>query len=114
MYKRQAGDDWLAGWLVGLRAAAAMNADRPPLDLDAVGRAVVGSARTRTSRLSLAFLQAAADGAVAQAWHALLAALPDPDPTPLRRAAAEIMRHGATSGSDMLAGFLAAPFPTFP
>lgn len=109
-----AGDDWLAGWLVGLRAAAAMNPTDPPLAVEAVGRAVVGSARTRTSRLSLAFLQAAADGAVAEAWHALLAALPDADPTPLRHAAAEIMRHGATSGSDMLAGFLAAPFPGFP
>jgi hypothetical protein len=103
-----AGDDWLAGWLVGLRAAAALaNAD-PPLTIEAVGRAVVGSARTRTSRLSLALLQAAADGAVAEPWHALLAALPDADPTPLRLGAAEIMRHGATSGSDMLAGFLAA------
>jgi hypothetical protein len=109
-----AGDDWLAGWLVGLRAAAAMNNARPPLDLEAVGRAVVGSARTRTGRLSLAFLQAAADGAVAEPWHALLAALVDADQMPLRHAAAEIMRHGATSGSDMLAGFLAAPFPSFP
>lgn len=103
-----AGDDWLAGWLVGLRAATAMNNGRPPLDLDAVGRTVVGSARLRTSRLSLAFLQAAADGALAEPWHALLDALMDTDQTSLRHAAAEIMRHGATSGSDMLAGFLAA------
>ncbi len=103
-----AGDDWLAGWLVGLRAATAMNGAQSPLNLEAVGRAVVGSARSRTSHLSLAFLQAAADGAVAEPWHALLAALVDADPTPLRHAAAEIMRHGATSGSDMLAGFLAA------
>lgn len=103
-----AGDDWLAGWLVGLRAAAAMDASDPLLPLEAVGRAVVASARSRTSRLSLAFLQAAADGAVAEPWHALLAALVDADPAPLRHAAAEIMRHGATSGSDMLAGFLAA------
>lgn len=103
-----AGDDWLAGWLVGLRAATAMNNGQPPLDLDAVGRTVVGSARLRTSRLSLAFLQAAADGALAEPWHALLDALMDTDQTSLRHAAAEIMRHGATSGSDMLAGFLAA------
>ncbi len=105
-----AGDDWLAGWLVGLRAAAAVNASPPPLALDAVARAVVGSARPRTTRLSLAFLQAAANGAVAQPWHDLLAALADAEPTLLRHAAAEIMRYGATSGSDMLAGFLAA-FP---
>jgi hypothetical protein len=103
-----AGDDWLAGWLVGLRAAAAIGAAPPPLPLDAVGRAVVDSARPRTSRLSLAFLQAAADGAVAETWHALLSALPDGDPALTRAAAAEIIRHGATSGADMLAGFLAA------
>jgi hypothetical protein len=109
-----AGDDWLAGWLVGLRAAATLNGYRPQLELDAVGRAVVGSARARTSRLSLAFLQAAADGAVAEPWHALLAALVDGVQYQLRHAAAEIMRHGATSGSDMLAGFLAAPFPSSP
>jgi len=109
-----AGDDWLAGWLVGLRAAAAMDDEDRPLAVNAVAQAVVDSARARTSRLSLAFLQAAADGAVAQAWHALLAALPDADPMPLHRAAAEIMHHGATSGSDMLAGFLVAPFPAFP
>jgi hypothetical protein len=108
-----AGDDWLAGWLVGLRAAAATQDAEPLLPLQAVGRAVVGSARPRTSRLSLAFLQAAADGAVAEPWHILLAALGDADQTPLRHAAAEIMRHGATSGSDMLAGFLAAPFLTY-
>jgi hypothetical protein len=83
------------------------------LDIDAMARAIVDSARSRTSRLSLAFLQAAADGAVPQPWHDLLAALADADPVPLRHAAAEIMRHGATSGSDMLAGFLAAPFPSF-
>lgn len=103
-----AGDDWMAGWLVGLRAAAALDDSDPLLPLEAVGRAVVGSARPRTSRLSLAFLQAAADGAVAEPWHALLAALPDADPSLIRRAAAEVMRFGATSGSDMLAGFLAA------
>ena len=55
--------------------------------------------------------QAAADGAVAETWHALLSALPDGDPALTRAAAAEIMRHGATSGADMLAGFLAALLP---
>lgn len=103
-----AGDDWLAGWLIGLRSATAMDDTKLSLGIGAVGCAVVDCARSRTNRLSLALLQAAADGAVAQPWHHLLAALPDADPSPLRHAAAEIMRHGATSGSDMLAGFLAA------
>lgn len=101
-----AGDDWLAGWLVGLHAAAAL--ETPPLPPVAVGRAVVNSAGARTTRLSLAFLQAAADGASAAPWHALLAALPAAAPGPLRTAADAIMHTGATSGSDMLAGFLAA------
>ncbi|MBE2232590.1 MAG: DUF2877 domain-containing protein [Anaerolinea sp.] len=101
-----AGDDWLAGWLVGLRAAAALDSTAPPLPLEVVGQAVVASART--TRLSLAFLQAAADGAAAEPWHMLLAGLPSDDPDPLRPAAAAILRTGATSGADMLAGFLAA------
>jgi hypothetical protein len=103
-----AGDDWLAGWLVGLHAAAAMSDDEPPLAMKAVSRAVIDSATTRTSRLSLAFLQAAAEGTATEAWHRLIAALPDADPAPTRAAMVEILRYGATSGADMLAGFLAA------
>lgn len=101
-----AGDDWLAGWLVGLHAAAALAKGNPPLPPEAVGQAVLASART--TRLSLAFLQAAADGAAAEPWHALLATLPAAAPGPLQKAAAAIIRTGATSGADMLAGFLTA------
>lgn len=105
-----AGDDWLAGWLVGLRAVAAMADPRaePPLALEAVGAAVVASAQQRTTRLSLAFLQAAAEGAVDEAWHSLLAALTDASMFQIKVAAERVMEHGATSGSDMLAGFLRA------
>jgi hypothetical protein len=103
-----AGDDWLAGWLVGLHATANIRDGEPPLALKAVARTVIDRATTRTTRLSLAFLQAAAEGAAAEAWHRLIAALPDADPAPTHAAMIEIMRYGATSGADMLAGFLAA------
>lgn len=105
-----AGDDWLAGWLIGLRAQAGLAAadSDPLLPLDAVGEAIVEAAEGYTTALSLAFLRAAAVGAVPQAWHTLLASLPDADPMALREAAHEVLRHGGTSGADMLAGFLAA------
>lgn len=104
-----AGDDWLAGWLVGLRALAELVGDSDlPLPVSRVGEAVVEGATGQTSALSLVFLQAAADGAVPQAWHSFLEALSCADLIPAQHAAEEIMRHGATSGSDMLAGFLTA------
>jgi len=106
-----AGDDWLGGWLVGLHVRAAMTPyieARQPLPVAVVGRTVVDAAAGRTTGQSLAYLRAAARGAVPQAWHDFLYALADADPDPVQRAVGEIMRHGATSGSDTLAGFLAA------
>lgn len=105
-----AGDDWLAGWLVGLRVQTALPSaeQQPALTFDAVAQAVVEAAADQTTGLSLAFLQAAAAGAVSQGWHSLLAALLSADPAALAAAVAEVMRHGSTSGADMLAGFLAA------
>lgn len=106
-----AGDDWLAGWLVGLRGLAVLReADdtEPWLPVDAVAAAVVQSAEGQTSPLSLAFLQAAAVGVVPQAWHVLIDQLSNADSVALHEAAAEVMRWGGTSGADMLAGFLAA------
>ena len=119
MYKRQglgpgltpAGDDWLGGWLVGLhvRAAMAPNTEASrPLTVAAVGRTVVEAAAGRTTGLSLAYLSAAAHGAVPRIWHDFLYALADADAGPVQHAAGGIMCHGATSGSDTLAGFLAA------
>jgi hypothetical protein len=105
-----AGDDWLAGWLVGLRAQNALMLDEegPLLQVDAVGEAIIAAAEGYTSHLSLAFLRAAAVGAVPQAWHNLIDSLTDADPMALRTAATDVLRFGATSGADMLAGFLAA------
>jgi hypothetical protein len=106
-----AGDDWLGGWLVGLhvRAAMAQNTEAgKSLAIAAIGRTVIEAAAGRTTGLSLAYLSAAAHGAVPRIWHDFLYALVDADPGPVQHAAGEIMCHGATSGSDTLAGFLAA------
>jgi hypothetical protein len=105
-----AGDDWLAGWLIGLRAWAELSGQErdPLLSVDVVGEAVIEAAEGYTTGLSLAFLRAAAVGAVAQGWHALLDGLCSADPMALREATYEVLQHGGTSGADMLAGFLAA------
>jgi hypothetical protein len=106
-----AGDDWLGGWLVGLYVLAAMTPNGEAvqsLPVAAVGRTVVNAAAGRTTGLSLAYLCTAARGAVPRIWHDFLYALADADPDPVQRCAGKIMRHGATSGSDTLAGFLAA------
>jgi hypothetical protein len=106
-----AGDDWLGGWLVGLRGLAVLRGDEetePWLPVDAVAAAVLQSAEDQTSPLSLAFLHAASAGAVPQAWHALIEQLSSADSVALHETAAEVMRWGGTSGADMLAGFLAA------
>lgn len=104
------GDDWLAGWLVGLRVSQAIdrNSEHDSLTVETVSKAVLQGASDQTTELSLAFLAAAADGALAQVWHLLIDALSNADPAPLRQVAAQIMQVGATSGADMLAGFLAA------
>ncbi|MER2600691.1 MAG: DUF2877 domain-containing protein [Caldilineales bacterium] len=104
-----AGDDWLAGWLMGLHTRAGlMSATAHPLSTADAAAAVLSAAQGRTTRLSLAFLQAAADGAANEAWHNLITTLSKPSKRLLRAATAQVMAHGATSGSDMLAGFLAA------
>jgi hypothetical protein len=106
-----AGDDWLAGWMVGLRSRDAMienDASVPVLTTETVNQAILRAIQGQTSELSLAFLAAAAEGAISQPWHRLLDALSNADSMPLREAAAAILRQGATSGADMLAGFLAA------
>lgn len=104
-----AGDDWLAGWLVGLRVGHAIDgtSGQAGLTVEAVGKAVLQGAFNQTTELSMAFLAAAADGALSRVWHLLIDALSSADPAPLRHVADQILHVGATSGADMLAGFLA-------
>jgi hypothetical protein len=67
---------------------------------------VVETAADLTTILSAAFLQAAARGECSAAWHALLGALVEGSDAALTAAATEVLSHGATSGADILAGFL--------
>jgi hypothetical protein len=97
------GDDWLAGLLMWTWLAH----PRP----EAVGAAVVGAAAPRTTTLSAALLRCAAEGECDEAWHALLYGLALERQADVEAAARRILNHGATSGADMLAGFLYATGP---
>jgi hypothetical protein len=108
-----AGDDWLAGWLLGLHLTGDL---RSLADLEGL---IAEIAPTRTTTLSRAFLAVAAAGEADESWHDLLdalagelanqrivsASLASQDRVSLAFHA--ILQHGATSGAAMLAGFFA-------
>lgn len=93
------GDDFLAGLMLALWAREG-EAARP------LCAQIVAAAAPRTTRLSGAFLRAAADGLADERWHALLYALAGASGPALEQAAQAVLAFGATSGLDMLAGFL--------
>jgi len=93
-----AGDDFLAGVMLW----AWLTHPAPGL----LCRALVEVAAPRTTTLSAAFLRAAARGECDANWHRLLAVLSTSGAAQLAPAVQQIMAHGATSGADMLAGFL--------
>lgn len=92
------GDDFL----VGLMLWAWVAHPRPRWFCPAVAE----TAAELTTILSSAFLQAAARGECSAAWHALLGALTEGSDAALTAAATQVLSHGATSGADILAGFL--------
>ncbi len=94
-----AGDDFLAGLLLALWAQRG-EAVRP------LCTAIAAAAIPRTTRLSGAFLQAAAEGLADQRWHVLLQALTGASDAAIEAAAQAVLAFGATSGPAMLAGFL--------
>lgn len=97
-----AGDDWLAGWLLGRHLAPDQT------ELAGLSGSIVAAAAGRTTTLARAFLACAAAGEADEAWHELLAALAGESAAQrIGRAVACILGHGATSGATMLAGFLA-------
>jgi hypothetical protein len=116
-----AGDDWLAGWLLALHlteSALGLAFDVPGSPVLAystanqyssrlaLARASVRSALSSTTVLSGAFLKCACQGEADANWHALLRALAYGVAEEVKLAARTILAYGATSGADMLAGFL--------
>jgi hypothetical protein len=93
------GDDFLAGVMVASRImekASRLN----------VPNVIFEAAKPRTNRISRAFLRAAHDGQIDERWHRLLAALAGAETVSLERSTRAILAFGASSGLDMLAGFL--------
>lgn len=99
------GDDVLAGVLLALWAAlGAYHAGERALLIEAICEAAV----PRTTRLSRAFLEAASRGEVDVRWHRLLDALSGASDSRLDEAVHDVLAFGATSGLDMLGGFVSA------
>ncbi len=90
-----AGDDYLLGTM-----AALWLTERP----DALVT-IAKVAGPKTTALSRAFLNAAADGEFIEPWHALVLAWDAKDRLAMSRAIERIARFGASSGRDALAGF---------
>ncbi len=93
------GDDFLAGLMLALWAREG-EAARP------LCAGIAAAAAPRTTRLSRAFLRAAAEGLADERWHALLHALAAGPEAAIERAAQAVLAFGASSGLDMLTGFL--------
>ena len=93
-----AGDDFLAG--VMLWTWLAHPTPEP------VCHTLAEVAAPRTTTLSAALLRAAARGECDANWHRLFAALSSDGTAQIALAVQQIVARGATSGADMLAGFL--------
>ena len=94
------GDDVLVGCLLTLALY--------PDTADLMRQAIVSGVRDRTTRISMAYLEAAARGEASEAWHRLVDAVAENDPDRIAAAARSVMAFGETSGSDMLAGLVLA------
>ena len=99
------GDDFVGGIFFALAHAPR---DAWAADLPAVRARVREAARTSTNVISAALLDDLIDGASYACLHDLLAALHDNDRPAMARATDALLRVGATSGADMLAGLLLA------
>lgn len=95
------GDDLLAGTLIALTVLQ-------PLQAGALRDAILLAARGRTTRISDAYLDAAARGEAGEAWHRMVPALAHAESDRVVGAARRVMAFGETSGADMLAGFVLA------
>lgn len=91
------GDDLLMGIVLALVVWPHLAGTERIPDL------LVDAARSKTTRISGAYLDAARRGWAAEPWHALMRALDDAAST--RAAVRRIARIGETSGADALTGF---------
>ncbi len=94
------GDDFLVGVMHAQWAAA------PPELIGPLAEAITAAAAPRTTRLSAAWLHAAARGEAGWPWHALFQVLPSGSRSDLETAARRLVSIGHTSGADALTGFL--------
>jgi hypothetical protein len=95
------GDDFLIGVMHALWATL----QDPEAKASTARLAAV--AAPRTTPLSAAWLQAAADGEAAGHWHALLMALADGHQSEVDRSCRRLLSVGHSSGADALTGFVA-------
>jgi hypothetical protein len=93
-----AGDDFVVGMMLW-----AWLAHPTP---EVFCRVLSEAAMPRTTILSAEYLRAAARGQCNAAWHRLLDALAEAEPSRLRDAAQGVLAYGASSGLDALIGFL--------
>ena len=95
------GDDLLTGIMhaITIWPRIAATADGPD-----VRRLFADAARPKTTRISAAYLDAAARGQASEPWHALVRSLGQSHAT-ARRAARRVLAVGETSGADALTGF---------
>lgn len=93
------GDDFLAGIMLSLWALHHPEAPH-------IGQSILEAAQGRTTDISYAFLRSIAEGKVDEKWSNLLIALGQNHTRLLENQVQHILSFGATSGSDMFAGFL--------
>jgi hypothetical protein len=95
-----AGDDWLAGVMLGLWIClpAAQSITQPMAHM----------ATPLTTDFSAAWLRAAGRGECHHLWHTLFTMLLCDNLPGIRKAAISIVRQGHSSGADMLTGFVMA------
>ncbi len=103
------GDDFVGGIFFALAHAPR---DDWAADLPAVHAAIREAANTSTNVISAALLDDLMAGASYAPLHDLLAALQDDDLPAIEPAARSLLRVGASSGADMMAGLLLALLTT--
>jgi hypothetical protein len=99
------GDDLLVGILHAVSVWPSLAGRRGPAALRAL---LHGASAPRTTRISRAYLEAAARGWATEPWHALvrgLAASGDAGDDARSEAVRKVVRVGETSGADALTGF---------